>query len=126
LYPGRTSEKEIVAHSGILNIFVDGDVIMAYKGFLIQSLLPPGVTLNIPTFRATPQFTPEEVEETTNIAKSRIHVERAIQRIKLYKILDFIPQNVVTYASEIFQVCAALTNFRKPLIQDSFEAVEID
>jgi len=126
LYPGRTSDKEIVAHSGILDIFVEGDFIMADKGFLIQSLLPPGVTLNIPPFSATPQFTPEEIEETTSIAKSRIHVERAIQRIKLFKILDFIPHDLMPYASEIFQVCAALANFRKPLIQDTFEDLEVE
>jgi len=77
---------------------------MADKGFNIEDLLPDGVTLNIPPFKDAPQFTAEQVNETFEVATARIHVERAINRIKRFQILDFIPESVAAYGSEIFQV----------------------
>ena len=48
-----------------------------------------GVGLNIPPFKGSrDQLTAEEVDETVHIASVRIHVERAIGRIKNYHILD--------------------------------------
>ena len=40
----------IVQQSGLLNHFVPGDMIMADKSFLIQDILPNGVSLKIPPF----------------------------------------------------------------------------
>lgn len=112
LYPGSVSDKKITADCGVLKKFVPGDLIIADKGFLIAELLPPGVTVNLPPFLCTPQFTPEQAIMTRTIARARIHVERAINRIKLYKILNMIPEHVTPHASTVFQVCAALTNLR--------------
>jgi len=56
LYPGRISDKEIVAHCKILEHCEPGDQVMADKGFLIFSLLPAGVTLNIPPSRKRPSL----------------------------------------------------------------------
>jgi len=120
LYPGKTSDKELVEHCKILEVCEPGDQVLADKGFLILPLLPRGVTLNIPPFKEAPQFTPEQVVKTISVARSRIHVERAIQRVKLFQILNFIPQFLTPFASEIFRVCAALTNFRNPLFSDNF------
>jgi len=44
LYPGSTSDKEIVKHSGVIDVFNSGDLILADKGFLISDLLPEGVS----------------------------------------------------------------------------------
>lgn len=118
LYGGSTSDKNIVEDSGIIEKLTRGDYVMADKGFLIGDILPAGVTLNIPPFKTGPQMTPSQVSETLSIAQARIHVERAIQRIKLFRILEFIPGSYVMLATKIFQVCGALTNFMKPLIQE--------
>uniref|UniRef100_A0A6P7GDE3 Uncharacterized protein LOC114340901 n=1 Tax=Diabrotica virgifera virgifera TaxID=50390 RepID=A0A6P7GDE3_DIAVI len=118
LYPGSVSDKKIVKHCGILEQMVPGDLIIADKGFLISDLLPPGVSLNIPPFLTTAQFTPQQVIQTRTIAKARIHVERAIRRIKCYKILSLVPASLVKHSSYVFQVCAALTNFQYPLIRE--------
>ena len=91
LYAGSTSDKKITEHCGVLKHFVPGDSIMADKGFLINDILPAGVTLNIPPFLETWQFTEELVQETKRIARARIHVERAINRIKMFTILSYIP-----------------------------------
>ena len=50
LYAGSTSDKGIVQKCGILSHFVAGDLILADKGFLIQTIIPTGVTVNIPPF----------------------------------------------------------------------------
>lgn len=118
LYPGSISDKKIVADCGVLNIFQPGDLILADKGFLISDLLPSGVNLNIPPFLVSPQFTPSEVVKTKNIARARIHVERAIQRLKEYHILSHIPKCLYVKASIVFQLCSALVNFRNPLIKE--------
>ena len=42
----------------------------------------------MPPFAFNPQFSPKEVETTYETASVRIHVERVIQRMKIYKILS--------------------------------------
>lgn len=117
LYPGSTSDKILVGHCKVLKVFEEGSLILADKGFLISDMLPAGVSVNIPPFLLTPQFTEAQVIHTRNIARARIHVERAINRLKDYSILDLIPQNLLPLSSKIWQVCAALTNFQFPLIK---------
>ncbi|XP_044746194.1 uncharacterized protein LOC123307815 isoform X2 [Coccinella septempunctata] len=118
LYPGASSDKKIVQECGILENLEAGDLILADKGFLIRDLLPDGVNVNIPPFLVTAQFTPTQVEQTESIAKARIHVERAIQRMKTYKILNFIPSSLFEQAGVIVQVIGALTNLQRPLIDE--------
>ena len=60
---------------------------MADKGVTIQDLLPLGVTLNIPPFLGQDQqMQSEDVIETQQIASLRIHIERAINKIKNFHI----------------------------------------
>ena len=62
---------------------------MADKGFAVQDLLSLGVSLNIPPFLGSKgQMTPEEVVQTQQIGSLRIHVERAINKIKNFHIWD--------------------------------------
>ena len=126
-YPGSTSDKEIFKHCGVVEQLKSGDMILADKGFLISDCVPQGVTVNIPPFLCTPQFTPSQVLKTRNIAKARIHVKRVNARLKNYKILQFFPRTLFDKASIIVQVCAGLINFQNPLIREmeqDFYAVE--
>ena len=51
--------------------------------------MPDGVIVNMPPFvGGRYQMTAAETEETMTIVSVRIHVERAIGRIKTYHILD--------------------------------------
>ena len=62
---------------------------MADRRFEIADDLPLGVALNIPPFLGEKeQFLKEDEIKTRRIAKHRIHVERAIQRIKSFRILQ--------------------------------------
>ena len=57
---------------------------MADRGFTIEKELEPlNVTLNIPSFLdGIDQFTTDKVKDSQTIASARIHVERAITRIR--------------------------------------------
>ena len=84
LYTGSISDREIVRRSGFLELpFDDKDSIMADKGFTIQDLLLLRVTLDLPPFLvAFAQMTAEDVVKTEEIARLRIHVERAINKTR--------------------------------------------
>ena len=126
LYPGSISDKEIVRKSGLLNQMVTGDLILADKGFLIQDIVPKGVSVNIPPFLENGKFTPSEIKATKNIAKCRIHVERANARLKDFKILSFVPPYLRCHADKVLQLCAALVNLQFPLITEGCEGFEFE
>lgn len=118
-YPGSTSDIAIVQHCRVLEQFKPGDLILADKGFTLQPLLPEGVSLNIPPFlRGKSQFTREEAQMCRKIARARIHVERANERIKNYSILSHISHNYRPLADKIFQLCSVLVNFQAPLLKE--------
>ena len=114
-YPGSVSDKAIIAHCGLSHHLSKGDLVLADKGFLISDLLPEGVTLNIPPFLHK-QFTAKEAEQTIEIARARIHVERANARLKQFSILSYIPPWLKSHLTQIVQVVATLVNFQNPLI----------
>lgn len=121
IYPGSFSDQAIVKDSGVLEQLVCGDLIVADKGFLLHEILPQGVSLNIPPIKHNPQFTISEIQETKRIARARIHVERIINKIKDFKILDHISQQLYPISNEIVQLCAALTNFQSPILREMNE-----
>jgi len=116
---GRVSDRRITECCGFLEIIQPGDLVMADKGFTIGDLLAKrGAFLQIPPFLATQsQFQPESIDLTQQIARVRIHVERAIGRVKQFHILDpVIPISLNSTISTIFRVCCFLSNFGQPLV----------
>ena len=104
LYPGSISGKAIAQESGLLNHLTSGDMILADKGFLIQDIVPQGVSVNILPFLNNGTFTESEAKATKAIARCRIHVERANARLKDFKILSFIPSYLRCYADLLLQL----------------------
>ena len=67
--------------------------------------------------RCKDQLDPDEEDETRQIASVRIHVERAIERIKNFNILrQIIPNTMAEDINKIWKVCAILTNFKGRLV----------
>jgi len=124
LYPGSTSDKAVVKESDVMSVFNPGESVMTDKGFLVNDLLPEGVELVRPPFLDTPRFTAQQAKHSKEISRARIHVERAIRRVKVYQILNFIPSSMVPIASKTFQVCVALTALMNPLIKEVEEAMQ--
>ncbi|XP_043245634.1 uncharacterized protein LOC122393536 isoform X1 [Amphibalanus amphitrite] len=116
VYGGNASDKLIVETSGLLEQLTTGDLILADKGFPIKDIVPDGVTVNTPAYLFQPQFTKQEVMHNREVAEARVHVERAIQRLKYYTILDGIPHQYRNMIDNIVRVCAFLTTAQSPII----------
>ena len=118
LYPGSISDQQLTKKSGLLDLLEKEDSVMADRGFNIQDdLTPLGVRVNIPPFlKGKTQLEVDELVETRRIASLRIHVERAMERIKNYHIFDrTLPSSLTDLANETFFVCAVMCNFLPPL-----------
>ncbi|CAN7998195.1 unnamed protein product [Ixodes pacificus] len=121
LWGGSVSDKTNLEGSGLLDVLEEGDGIMVDKGFTFP-YLPSGLTVYRPPFRERheKQMPAQAVEETRRIASARVHVERAIARVKSFHILDkAFPITMIDIAEQVFEVCCLLTNFRLPLIADT-------
>ena len=106
-----------------LSLVEEGDQVMADKGFLIQDLLETKkAKLTIPPFLSRTkslQFTAKEVTDTEQIARLRIHDERAIRRIKEYQIfVRVLPVSLAGSVNQVWTICCLLTNFRGPLYRN--------
>jgi hypothetical protein len=120
LFGGSSSDNFITKESGFIDLLKSGESVMADKGFKISQILPPGVNLIQPPFLMTNedgqrQFTRNQAEECLRISRARAHVERIMQRLKLFKILTLIPHQYYEIAEEIIQLCAALVNWQDPI-----------
>jgi hypothetical protein len=72
-----------------------------------------------PFLRQQMQFSKADAEETANIARARVHVERAIERIKSFQILSSqISWYMVPYVNDIMTVVAGLVNLSPPILAD--------
>eukprot|EP00057_Strongylocentrotus_purpuratus_P017382 XP_011671856.1 PREDICTED: uncharacterized protein LOC105441913 [Strongylocentrotus purpuratus] len=117
LWTGSVSDKKITQESGFLDHIEYGDDVMADRGFLIRDLLAErGATLNIPPFAHGKQLSTHATVKTRRIASARIHVERAIGRLKTFRLLNgVVPLSLKPILNQIVCVCAALCNLQKPL-----------
>ena len=90
LYVGSIPDVKLTRVSGFLAKLNDksGISIMADRGFTIKDMLRDvGTELNMPPFMGErAQLSAQEVQEGRKIASLRIHVERAIGRIKNFTI----------------------------------------
>ena len=77
---GRTSDKHLTEHCGILKKLLPGDQIMADRGFTIhESVGSFGAELIIPPFtRGKAQLSQTEIDKARQLSRVRIHVERVI------------------------------------------------
>ena len=121
LYVGSISDIELTRVSGFLTTLQDkpGISIMADRGFTIKDMLHDlGIDLNLPPFmEGRKQLPANEVQRGKTIASLRIHVERAIGRIKTYSILQgTLPITLARLSNQIVCVCAYLSNFQPALV----------
>lgn len=114
LFPGSVS---ILQQSGILSHLTAGDLVLADKGFLISDIVPDGVIVNITPFLNKGKFSESEIRATREIAKNRVHVERANASLKEFKILNLIPSYLRQSTNVLVQLCCALVSLQSPMIK---------
>ena len=119
LYTGSISDKQIVTRSRFREVLSrkkevselnDGDTIMADNGFDIEEELKKiGLQLN-------------EVIKTQTIAKHRIHVERAIGKVRNFLIFKTrLPISSLGTINQLWTVCCLLSNFMNPILTDEVD-----
>lgn len=117
---GRASDQHITRESGFLDLLEPTDLVMADRGFTIkEDLMVRGATLEIPPpSSGLEQMSKDKVIVTKKIANARIHVERAIGRMKVFSILrKTLPIALVPLIDDILVVCAGISNLLPPLVQ---------
>ena len=116
---GRASDQLMTRSCGFYDLLDHGDLILADRGFPIQEdLLLRHCHLEIPpSSSGLAQMSGPDVKKTKDVANARIHVERAIGRIKQFSILtNTLPITMVPLIDDIVVICAALSNLLPPLV----------
>lgn len=124
LYLGSVSDPTLTKDCGFLQKLqgMSGISIMADQGFTVKEALSElGIGLNLPPFMdGHGQLPANEVQQGRSIASLRIHVERAIGRMKLFKIITGVfTLKMSRIANQIISVCAYLTNFHPALVPNA-------
>lgn len=118
LYSGSVSDKELFRQSGIIPLLDRDMAVMVDKGFRIDDLVPCKV-YRPPFLSKRAQLSREEVLDTQEIARLRVHVERVIRRIKENKLFEtVIPLTIAGNINQLFAVACLLANFQNgPLVK---------
>lgn len=114
-YGGRSSDTHITNDCGLLNYLEPGDVVLADKGF--PGIKSDNALFVLPPFLNDGHLTEEQVHETYNVASVRIHVERSIQRVKNYNILQKLKSHLLPYVDDIVFMSCVLANLQPPIIK---------
>lgn len=120
-YGGRATDKAIFNYENLIDKVDINDSIMVDKGFLIEKECEEKLVRLIrpPFIKKQKQFTKRCAETTAEIARARVHVERAIQRIKIFKILkEQFDWYLIPYADEIMIIIAAVVNLSSPILTE--------
>lgn len=118
LYQGAISDKEILKQSGIVPLLNPSMAIMVDKGFLVEDCVPCKV--HIPTFLSKrAQLSRSDIRKTQSIARLRVHIERAIRRVKEHKIFStVVPLSITGSINQLFTVACLLVNYQHgPLVK---------
>ena len=117
-YGGCASDRFITEDCHILDKLQYGDNLMADKGFNINLLISKGSKLIIPPFlREKQRFSKKNCKKTSDIPKARMHAQRAIARIKDFRILN--GTSSITMKDLLDDICLispAITNLAPPLV----------
>ena len=119
-YGGLSSDRHIFEDCGVISKIEQNTACMVDRGFNVQDLLlVKQVKLYLPPFtKGQSQFTKQSVQKGQAIAKARIHVERAMERVNRLRIFNsVIPLKMKDLLDDIVLIYAALTNLMPPLIK---------
>ena len=122
VYGGNTSDRHIF-ETEFLDKLEPGNAVMVDRGFNVGDLvLQRSAKLHMPPFtRKAPDgsgkmLNQTEIAKTRSIACLRIHVERAIQRMKTFQILNKIDNTLWSLSDYIVVIVAVFSNMLPPLV----------
>lgn len=110
---------DLLKHKLSIGELAAGDAVMADKGFdMSKELDEINMKLNIPSFLGKrKQLSSDEVANTQLIAHHRIHIERAIGKVRNFHIFDRqFRLKSAGIVNQIWTDCCLLSNFQDPII----------
>ena len=120
LWSGNVSDQLLVKKSGFLDHLNPGGIIMADKGFRIRHMLTlKSCSLRLPPGLKGGQLKPRASTVARRVSNIRIHVERAIRRLKTFRILSQqLKLTQKSHMDSIVNVCVSLANLGNDLVAD--------
>ena len=119
---GRATDAQVTVSSKLLDLLEPGDQILADKGFLqIKTLLDEkgqNILLVMPPFMLNGEFTEQQIDETYKIAKVRIHIERIMQRIRSFEIVNKFSIDMLPHIDNVIFMCCVLVNLQSPIFKE--------
>lgn len=99
------------------------DSIMVDKGFFIEKECQDhAIKLIRPPFlrkRKVSQLTSDDAARNVSIAKARVHIERAIQRVRVFKIMtQTVELHILPWFDDIASIVCAMVNLGAPILSD--------
>ena len=116
---GRVSDKQISIDSGFFKKISMGNCVLADRGFTFkEELAAVGATLKIPHFtKGKSQLSGKEVDTSRQLSNVRIHLERVIDQIKKFRMLqNIVPLTQIGLLDEIMVIFCAIINLNKSIV----------
>lgn len=121
MFGGIASDKFITRVSDdLLDSLGRGDVVMGDRAYTVQDDLPPGVKIITPCTKGSSQtqFSQEQILTSQRVSKARVHIERAIGRIKSFGLLEReVKICSIKHFEYVFKACSYLVNFQTPFLK---------
>lgn len=120
-YSGKSSDKMIFNEEKIIDRMVPHvDEIMVDKGVSIEKECSiKCIKLHMPPFLRGERLSAVEASRNEAIARARIHVERVIQRIKLFGILNCtVNAATLGHIDDIMDTICGIVNLTNPVLRD--------
>ena len=121
--PGRSTDMDLVRQSGYLDCLRSGATVLADRGFkeLEPELAKRGCSLvRPPSVQRNEALSAGQVVKMRTIAGLRIHVERVIARVRVFKMLAMhsrIPLSMIDLVDSIVRVVCGLVNLQQRIVR---------
>lgn len=119
---GRRSDARMTVASGILDLLEPRDVVLTDKGLPeIKTVLAENgqnILLVTPPSIQNEPSTEEAAGSKHKLAKVRVLIEKTMQIIRSFRIVDEFTIDMLPHCYNIILMCCVLANLQKPVIQE--------
>lgn len=121
--PGRCSDMELLRQSGYLEYLREGTTVLADRGFkeVESELVARGCKLVRPvSVRKSEKLSKKSVLDMKAVAALRIHIERVIRRVRLFKFLSMhacVPLSMVDLLDDVVKIACGLINTHERIVK---------
>lgn len=121
-YSGNSTDTFIFHNENLINQFDYGDAIIVDKGFLIEEeAKSKGIKLIRPKSLQSNQMQFNEADVitvNTKVAVVRVHVERVIDKMKMFKIISgTVEYDMLPYIDDFVLIVASIVNMSVPILK---------